>query len=451
MKGAGFILKELRFIPLGGGNEIGASCYYLEYGNMKIILDCGMRFNSTFVYPDFSPLYKEGIIDGLWELDAVFISHAHLDHVGGISKLFSEGYKGKIFMTPESKAITSLMLPSENIDFLENPNSSYNPNKLISREIFLDRIETLKFGEVFQSKDFSVFFFPAGHILGAAMIAIDTGDYKILYTGDFSDFKQLSVSACRLPDDFRPDVLISESTYGFKNALTDKLSTNKETFLKSVDGSLRSKGSVLLPAFAVGRSQELALYLSREIENRKLKESQIIIDGSSIAASYIYEDYGVNVFNDIVISKNDKERIDKKAPQIIISSSGMLLERSSSSRYALNLLPERKNSIIFTGYLDPDCQGDTLKKSANKKKKTVPINNINTVLKAKVERYSFSAHVNREGIIGLIQRYTPKKVVFVHGFPDKDSSFSLYSDAKEHLDVDAKVFQAFNGSPIKLN
>lgn len=353
-------------------------------------------------------------------------------------------------MTPESKAITSLMLPTEDVDYLENPKSSYNPSVLLSREIYLDMIEPLRFGEVFSKKNFSIFFFPAGHILGAAMIAIDVGDYKILYTGDFSDFKQFSVGSCKLPDDFLPDILISESTYGFKNSYIDTVSKSKEEFLSSINNTLRKKGAVLLPAFAVGRSQELALFLSREIKEGNLWKSQIIMAGSSVQASYIYEEYGVQIFNKHIIPKNEK-KISKDTPKIIISSSGMLLERSNSSRYAFSMIPEKRNSVIFTGYLDPESPGFGLKNAFGNKEKHFLMYEKETELKATVKHYSFSAHVDRDGIIGLLQWYMPEKTVFVHGFPDKDPNFSLYSEAEQYLNSDAKVFQAFNGSPILLN
>ena len=170
-----------KFLPLGGGNEIGASCYYLDLENIKLLIDAGIRLNSDSIFPRFNALYEQDIIDGLWELDAILISHGHLDHCGSIPYVHSEAKRVPIYTTKETKQIAALLLnDTSNIKNSKNSDTSFQLyNKLLVDET-IESIREINFGQKFNVSNLNITFYPAGHILGAAMIYIESENRRIL-------------------------------------------------------------------------------------------------------------------------------------------------------------------------------------------------------------------------------------------------------------------------------
>ena len=197
--------QDYRFIALGGGNETGGSCYALKFGGSKIMLDTGMRYISdrSMRVPDITPLYTDWGLDGLWELDALIFSHAHLDHTGALP-VFMRNLHGVSIYSSEATPDMLSALYHDNF---------YSPLK---RDIasMSDTFITLKYGETHTMKNFAVTLYPAGHMPGAAMTLIENEDCKVLYTGDFCTFEQFTVKGAEIPD-VKIDALICESTYGY--------------------------------------------------------------------------------------------------------------------------------------------------------------------------------------------------------------------------------------------
>ena len=197
--------QDYRFIALGGGNETGGSCYALKMGGSVILLDTGIRYSADYSLrvPDVSPLYSDWNLDGLWELDALIFSHAHLDHTGALPVFMRNLHGVSIYSSEATPDMLSALYHDNFFNGLKRDIASMS-----------DTFITLKYGCAHSIKDFSVTLYPAGHMPGAAMTLIENEDCKILYSGDFCMFDQFTVKGAEIPE-MKVDTLICESTHGY--------------------------------------------------------------------------------------------------------------------------------------------------------------------------------------------------------------------------------------------
>ncbi len=194
------------FMPLGGGQSIGASCYFLQFGNHAVILDAGAGTRNGIVYgPVLSELLKLKGIYSLNQISGIIVSHAHYDHSGFLPVLMSEAKNAPVYMTEITRSLTELQL----YDRLRRAGSEASfENKRISTRCCLDRVTEVSFMQTLYFSDYSITFLPAGHIPGAMMTLIEYRDRKILYTGDYAADGSPLCPGCYIPDDIRPDTLI---------------------------------------------------------------------------------------------------------------------------------------------------------------------------------------------------------------------------------------------------
>ena len=439
------------FYPIGGGNEIGASCYFVELNGDKLLLDSGIRLHSDSNYPRFASLYAENLLDGLWELDTILLSHGHLDHVGSLPTVVEEAPEVPIYATLPTRDIMELQLnqPLQTDEaFMDFREVKLFNQERVQRAI--DKVQPKEWYKPIPLNNCLVSFFPAGHILGASMVYIASEAGNVLFTGDFTHFDQKTVARYQLPDNLEVDLLITESTYGYQEAAyAENVDTEREIFAHKIEKCLEKGGSVLIPAFAIGRSQELALILQELVQEERLKPFPIRIDGLAQVACEIYEANGVKVFGrDVEKAQAGLADVMDVFNGVIIASSGMLLDNSASARYAEKLLPDPRNSVFFSGYLDEESPGKRLAylyqnrgERFHLNKKTVPVH-------ADVDTYRLSAHTDSSGILALIEKVNPKKVVFVHGYPQYGTEINVYSQTSRQFHGRIEVYQANNGTPI---
>lgn len=200
-------------LPVGGGDEVGASAFMLSFGGRRFLLDAGRRFGSSRLYPKFDAACAALGMDGLWELDAVLISHAHADHVGSLGKVAQDAPNVPIYATGATLTLAEAALEDSlrRADYSKNDDSEMS---LVSRvERTLSGARPVEFGRAFCIGDVSVRFLRAGHIPGAAMIHMQHAGHSLLYTGDFCDFDLLVARGCSLPDGLEADTIITEATY----------------------------------------------------------------------------------------------------------------------------------------------------------------------------------------------------------------------------------------------
>jgi Cft2 family RNA processing exonuclease len=443
------------FFPVGGGNEIGASCYFVQLNGTKFLLDAGIRLHTDSIYPRFHSLYVENLLDGLWELDGILLSHGHIDHIGSLPFVVEEAQDVPIYATLPTREIVDLQLNQsltsptfKHAELVDFPRVKEFNALRVQRAI--ENITPIEWHSPITCETCQITFFPAGHILGASMVYIESDAGNILFTGDFTPFDQLTVPKYQLPDDLDVDLLITESTYGYQESpYVADIDEEREHFAQKIDRCLDRGGTVLIPAFAIGRSQEVALILRNLIRNGRLKPFTIYIDGLARVACDIYQDNGVQLFGH-ELGKAPQDFIDALDAfnGVIIASSGMLLDNSMSARYAEKLLPDPRNAIFFSGYLDEESPGRKLERLHESKGQHFRINERDVPVHADVDTYRLSAHTGSEGILSLIERVTPKKVIFVHGCPQYKTAVNIHRETCRRFQNRIEVYQANNGMPI---
>ena len=262
------------FISLGGGNEIGASSYYLHIDGMNFLLDAGLRYVNRKRYPAFSELSKFQFIDGVNDLDAIFISHAHYDHNGALPLLVSKLIEKKdIFCSEYTKKFTEIQL---NILKKKMGILQYELYEDIMVDRTLGMIKECPINQRVTNKEYNFTLYDSGHIPGATMIYLERGEKKVLYTGDFSDREYAITKRYNLPTIENLDLLIINSTYAHRKEDIDswKLGENQ---LKKVLEHIKLYKKVNLKINHVNQGMELAIFLNEELENKGNENIKIYV------------------------------------------------------------------------------------------------------------------------------------------------------------------------------
>ncbi len=197
--------QEIFFMPLGGGQRVGASCYFLRIGNSNIILDAGIgRSDGLEFEPDFRALLTSPFLQSMGQIDRVFISHAHADHVGSLLRLMKQSPHIDVYMTEITKALTGFLLYDRKYTVGKKNSEEHR----LAAEKLLSGISTVSFMQTMDFGEYKVTFYPAGHIPGAMMVLFEVGRRKILYTGDYSLNGTALTSGCSLPENAEIDTVI---------------------------------------------------------------------------------------------------------------------------------------------------------------------------------------------------------------------------------------------------
>ncbi|AFH50374.1 Putative RNA-processing exonuclease [Ignavibacterium album JCM 16511] len=420
----------ISFLSVGGGNEIGANCFYLNINGNGIILDCGIHPQKVGIesLPKFELLENK-------TLDHALISHAHQDHIAALPFLIKKFPYIKIFTTPQTRALAELTLHNavsilkkeikdeqfefythDEVDLLIKMINYYDYEK----DFLLSSYHQLKEADVIAT------FFDAGHILGSSGIFLNNNGYKIFYTGDINLANQTIQPAAILPNT-KINTLILESTYGATDS-REILDWQKEAerFAKEANKILTGGSSILVPVFALGKLQEMLATIWSLMQKRKLSQVDVFTGGIGTKINRVY-DYNRYVINRIdkefelsSIPQNDYSQLTSvddffRNPSIVLASSGMIIKGTSSYDFAMRFL-QQKNSAIFTvGYMDERTPGYPISKA--KKGDKIFIDNSDKPLEVKCEikNFRFSAHARREQLISIVKKLKPDNVILVHG------------------------------------
>ncbi|MBI3951020.1 MAG: MBL fold metallo-hydrolase [Acidobacteria bacterium] len=421
---------------LGGGDEIGASSAIVEIGSGRVLVDCGIRMTGESRLPDLaaisSPEFKG--------IDAVILTHAHMDHSGALP-VFHQHFPGvPIYATGPAGALVEVLL-RDSINVMKSKLESEGELPLYSAtavESLLERIIPVPFGSPMEigRTGMTVTWFPAGHILGAASVGIEGVEQgrtaRVLVSGDISVSDQLTVPGMLAPAGFRPDVLVMESTYG--NRLHSPRGLEEKRLVEMVAGVIERRGKLLIPAFAIGRAQEVTLVLLREFRAGRLARFPVYIDGMVRSVCGVYslfpahqtpyarrliEQHGNPFFNVVdeiqpVASPKERDAILNGPPCCIIASSGMLTG-GASTYYAQGLVESELNGIAITGYQDEEAPGRRLLELAEGETSEIVIGGRALQVKCSVAKYALSAHADANEIASLVEAINPREVVLVHG------------------------------------
>ncbi|XP_060645949.1 cleavage and polyadenylation specificity factor 73 [Drosophila sulfurigaster albostrigata] len=445
----------LQIKPLGAGQEVGRSCIMLEFKGKKIMLDCG-------IHPGLTGMDALPYVDLIEadEIDLLFISHFHLDHCGALPWfLMKTNFRGRCFMTHATKAIYRWMLS----DYIKISNISTEQMLYTEADLeaSMEKIETINFHEERDVMGVRFCAYNAGHVLGAAMFMIEIAGIKILYTGDFSRQEDRHLMAAEVPPK-KPDVLITESTYG--THIHEKREDRESRFTSLVQKIVMQGGRCLIPVFALGRAQELLLILDEFwSQNPDLHEIPIYY-ASSLAKKCmaVYQTY-INAMNDRIrrqIAVNNPfvfrhisnlkgiDHFDDIGPCVIMASPGMMQSGLSRELFE-SWCTDPKNGVIIAGY----CVEGTLAKTIlSEPEEITTLSGQKLPLNMSVDYISFSAHTDYQQTSEFIRMLRPNHVVLVHGEQNEMSRLKLALQREYEADAstDIKFYNPRNTHAVDL-
>lgn len=423
----------VRITTLGGCREVGRSCMLLSTPESRIIIDCGVNVGSDdsatpFLYvPEVYPLNQ---------IDAVVLTHAHLDHAGLVPMLYKYGYEGPIYCTPPTRDL-AVLLQLDYIEIAGREGKRLPYDSTMVREALKHTI-TLNYGDVTDiAPDTKLTMHNAGHILGSSIAHFHIGDglYNVAFTGDqkFERTRLFDPAVCNFP---RLETLVTEATYGGTNSIQLSRKEAEVTLMNVVKETISKGGKVIIPAFSVGRSQEVMVVLEEAIRKKVIDEVPVCLDGMIYEATAIHTTYPEYLNNDLrdlifhkginpflaqcfvkVESPKQRTEIIEGPPCVILATSGML-NGGPVLEYLKRLGPDEKNTLVIVGYQAEGTLGRRIQKgwkelplSVEGKTQTVKINlEVTTV-------DGFSGHSDRQQLMEYMRRIYPKpgRVITNHG------------------------------------
>jgi KH/beta-lactamase-domain protein len=441
----------VRLSILGSGAQVGRSCFLLHTQNSKVILDCGIN-PAVSEGPEKYPYLDVSEIGDINTIDAVVVSHAHLDHSGLVPYLYKMGYRGPCYMTAPTRDIAALLqLDLIGVAYKKAQFPLYKADdikEMVRHSICLD------YGEVTDiTPDVRITLYNAGHVLGSAQVHINIGNglHNFVYTGDtkYSKTRLLDAAANRFP---RVETIQLESTYGGKQDLLPPLREVEEKFLEIVNETISKKGKVLLPELGLGHAQETVLRVEEAIRAGKLPKIPVYIDGMIWDINAIHTAYpdflSANVRNQVFQDNNpflsdifkrigsaaERKQVLEGGSCIIIATSGML-NGGASVEYFRNLAENPNNVIIFGCYQAVGSLGREIKDGAKEVNLGTDYGNDVIKVNLRVETmYGLSAHSGRNELLQYVSRMSPrpKKVIINHGEISKslDLASTIYRSNK---------------------
>lgn len=459
----------IRITGLGGFREVGRSALLLQTNESFVLVDFGVNVAALndpkkgfphFDAPEFTYVLKEGL------LDAIIITHAHLDHSGLLPYLFRYNlFDGPIYATPPTRDLMVLLQK----DFIEIQQSNGIDPLYRMRDIkeVVKHTITLDYGEVRDiSPDLRLTLHNAGHILGSSIVHLHVGNglHNIAVTGDFKFIptRLFEPANAKFP---RLETLIMESTYGGSRDYQMPREEAEKRLIEVILQTIKRKGKVLIPAMAVGRAQEIMIALEDYARVGGL-DVPIYLDGMIWEATAIHTAYpeylsknlrnqifheGYNpflneIFKPVANANERKDIIESEEPAIIIASSGMLVG-GPSVEYFKHLAPDPRNSLIFVSYQAEGTLGRQVQRGL-REIPTVGEGGKTEVIQVNMEIHTidgFSGHADRRELMSYVARVKPRpeRVITVHGEPQKcldlassiHKKFGLSTRAPNNLDA----------------
>ena len=423
-------MSEISFTALGGCKEVGRSSFLLDFGE-KIVLDRGVKLG-----PDGTdyPLPVET------NLDAVVISHAHLDHSGALPDLFVNSHILSYMTAPTLETSKILWFDTLKIAGLESQDISFSKEEIEDASKYTFPVEYKRLLHI--TKNCSMQFLDAGHILGSAMPLLSIEDKSFLYTGDFKVeetrlFKGADLNAGKV------DYLAIESTYGDRNHPPRK--ECEKLFVEEVQDTLDKGGTALVPAFAVGRSQEIVDVLHEYNIN-----APIYLDGMGQKVARLMLKFPKFLKNPRFLKKaldrtnwvrnNGDRKKALRGPSVIVTTAGML-QGGPALNYLKAMSKDEKSNVFLTGFQVEGTPGKMLIET-NK----IEIDGKLYEVKGKVEKFDFSAHASQREMMKAISKWQPEKILLVHGDIEVIQSFKQV--IKQETGIEAIIPSA--GEKISL-
>lgn len=447
----------MKLIFHGGAKSVTGANYLLDFGSKKILIDCGLFQGSKYA----EGLNYEKFPYNPAEIDSVFITHSHIDHVGRLPKLWKEGFRGTIYATEPTVGIMHAALP-DNLSHIKNEAKRDKHEALFNLEDLNNTIALVKgvkyYEKIVLSDDLYVIFHNAGHILGSSIIEVGFSGKKVYFSGDLGNPPMPLLPA---PDTFDDaDYVVMESVYGSR--VHEDKKERKNILEDTIEDTVSRGGVLMIPSFAVERTQELLFELNELVHNRRIPQIPMFIDSPlAIKMTDVYKKFSNYLSRETLeIMKIDKDIFDfpgltmtkrtedsKKIndispPKIIIAGSGM----STGGRilhHESRYLGGPNNTILFIGYQAEGSLGRRILEGSKGNKpfevkifgKKIPVN-------CQVKAIGgYSAHADQPQILKWIKKANKSKklknVFIVQG--EEESANALATKLKDKLLINATV------------
>lgn len=446
----------VRVTAMGGFRQVGRSCSLLTTRESKILIDCGLDPSS-----DATPYFGIPEAQPLADIDAVVITHAHLDHCGTLPALFKYGYKGPVYCTPPTRDLMALLqLDNIKLGFGENKKTPYEAQHV--RQEILHTI-VLKYNEVTDiAPDVRLTFYNAGHILGSAIAHFHIGEglHNVAFSGDTKYEKTwlFNPANTRFP---RLETLVMESTYGGHNDMQPSRVDASEQMGRYLQQAIEQGGHVLIPVFAVGRSQEVMLVIEELMRTGKIPKLNVWLDGMIWEATAIhtaYPEYLNSQLRTQIFQQNNNpflspifkrvETADMReeichdpTPCIVLATSGMM-SGGPVMEYFREWADDEKNWLLFVGYQSEGSIGRTIQRG--RPEITLNMRGKPITLKIRMQRETvdgFSGHSDRRQLMKYIANLDPKPDRIIVGHGDDRKCTDLASSIYKKYGIETKAPQ----------
>ncbi|MBY9020995.1 MAG: beta-CASP ribonuclease aCPSF1 [Candidatus Lokiarchaeota archaeon] len=432
---------DIRLTALGGFREVGRSCILMQTKDSNVLLDVGLNVgNKNDQFPNFDiPEFS------IRDLDAVIISHAHLDHCGMVPYLFKYGYRGPVYCTLPTRNLATML----QLDFVQICEKEGIPMPYTKRDVKSAVLHTipLSWGKVTDiAPDIKLTLHNSGHILGSSLIHLHfgKGGYNFVYTGDFKYQKTrlLEQAAVKFP---RVESLLIESTYGGPQDRIPSRQDSERELRQILNSTIKRGGKILIPVLAVGRAQELIIVLEEFISKGIIDKVPLFLDGLISEATAIHTanpDFlssdlrekilhqGKNPFlSDFfttVSGRDERDNVIMGGPCIILATSGMLIG-GPSVQYLKALAEDKNNSLIFVSYQVNGTLGSRIQRGFREIQYTNPKGRTQLVrLNLNVFTLEgFSGHSSRSQISQFLRRIQPKPKLIITNHGEESKCVSL--------------------------
>jgi KH/beta-lactamase-domain protein len=442
----------VRITTLGCCREVGRAAFILSTPETRILIDCGDKPGAEGEVPYLQ--VPEALGAGASTLDAVVLTHAHLDHSALLPLLFKYGYDGPIYTTEPTRDLMGL-LQLDYLDVAAKEGRTPPYDSEMVRETIKHTI-TLEYGDVTDiAPDIKLTMHNAGHILGSAVCHFHVGDglYNVAFSGDihYEDTRLFNGAVNDFP---RVETLVLESTYGGRNDYQTDQADSERKLKEVINGTVEEGGKVVIPAFAVGRSQEIMLVLEEAMRSGDIPTVPVHLDGMIWEATAIHTTYPeylrddlrdrifhedenpflAEQFNHIDAGEDERQEVADGGPCIVLSTSGMITGGPIMS-WLRHLGGDPDNTLVFVGYQAQGTMGRRIQNGWDE----VPMPNRNGTGRDKIPLNfdvetvdGFSGHADREGLENFVRTMHPRpeKVLCVHGDESstQDLSSALYHE-----------------------
>ncbi len=443
-------MSKIKLISYGATEEVTGSCHLLQIDNFKILIDCGIFQGSKENYLknwqdfNFNPA----------DINAIILTHSHLDHCGRLPKLFKRNCQAKIYATPPTIELANLIM-EDNLKIMSSKIKKNNFAKLYSEKDLKKVKESWSKINYYQKQiltdDISFTLYNAGHILGASIVELKIADKIIIFTGDIGSQNMPLVKEIDYFE--KADYIIIESTYG--DRLHEEIENRDKKLIEAVQRVTLNNSTLLISVFAIERTQDILKVLNDYYETHLDFNVPVFLDSPlAIKTTKVYKKYlpllnkeaqitlekDSDIFNfpHLKISRevNDSKKINNlPPPKIILAGSGMA-EGGRIIHHLAQYIDQAKNNILFVGFQVPGTLGHKL----NQGDFTFNLYGKELKIKASIESIDgFSAHGDQKALLNWLSKFNkkPKNIFLVHGNKEALTSFSKI--IKNKLNINSKI------------